>query len=453
VVDENGDPESAQGGGVVYSGVGFTVGNGKSFLLPSCDVKVNGYRFKGWVENSTSTSLEAANGATFLDPDNDNQNTVTVNGHVTYKAHYGTVKVVTVSEAGSSEPNGGYATYRDTVLTGSNYTLPPAHDVDGYEFVGWYVGSIEDLVNGGYSLKPSINNPTFYQPDAKYENVSADFGIVAVYRLVSSGAITIDYANSKATIDGAYTGTDVANIPMDITVNTVVLDRTFTEGAFSTVVLPFSVALSNVNGADFYGLSQMSYADGKWTAGATPVSGSLKANTPYLVNPTATTITFAGSATLKTTENPSTTIAPWEFRGTYGRVNFGDSSETILGRAYGFVAKDTVINETQWSVGQFAKAGSGAYIPPMRAYLVYNDANGSAKDAGGLGLGGAAALPDVIEVKIMDEQGQVTEMVVLNPATGAISKDRWFDIQGRELKAKPTIKGRYLHNGKIEVVK
>ena len=31
--------------------------------------------------------------------------------------------------------------------------------------------------------------------------------------------------------------------------------------------------------------------------------------------------------------------------------------------------------------------------------------------------------------------------------------DRWFDLQGRLLKGKPTVKGTYYHNGKAVVVK
>jgi hypothetical protein len=344
----------------------------------------------------------------------------------------------------------GYADYGSLTLKDVKFIgeFMPCKDENGiaceYNSVGGLVGEI----NKGVTL--TLDNCIFRGNFLG----TGDFHPISTYiGEVQTGAISINSDHSRATINGAYTGSEKASIPGEITVNEVVLNRTFTPGAFSTIVLPFSIELDKVSGAKFYGLSQMSYENGKWTAGATPVSGRLEADTPYLVNPSAATITFDGSVTLKTTENPVTTTNGWKFRGAYGRVNFGDSSETILGRAYGFVAKDTVINGTQWSVGQFAKAGSKAYIPPMRAYLVYNEANGAAKDAGGLGLGGAAALPDVIEVKIMDEQGKVTETVVLNPATGAISKDRWFDVQGRQLKAKPAIKGRYLHNGKIEVVK
>ena len=53
----------------------------------------------------------------------------------------------------------------------------------------------------------------------------------------------------------------------------------------------------------------------------------------------------------------------------------------------------------------------------------------------------------------MDEQRKVTEVATFNTVTGEITLDRWFDLQGRQLKGKPSIKGKYLHNGKVEVVK
>ena len=38
-------------------------------------------------------------------------------------------------------------------------------------------------------------------------------------------------------------------------------------------------------------------------------------------------------------------------------------------------------------------------------------------------------------------------------APAAQVQDRWFDLQGRLLKGKPTVKGTYYHNGKAVVVK
>ena len=88
----------------------------------------------------------------------------------------------------------------------------------------------------------------------------------------------------------------------------------------------------------------------------------------------------------------------------------------------------------------------------MRAYLVYNESNGGAKSADGLSRG-IEPLPEAIGVVLLDAQGNVTEKGTLNTITGLIHMDRWFDVQGRVLKNKPTIKGRYLHNGRLEVVK
>ena len=273
------------------------------------------------------------------------------------------------------------------------------------------------------------------------------------------GAVTVESDYSLATIDGAYTGDEETVIPEVITVGGVVLDRNFEIGKLSTIMLPFDMSdfgglidLNRVHGAKFYGLSQMQYKDGKWTAGATEITGNLTANIPYLVEPTATRITFDGEVYLNTgvASERKTDRDGWEFRGTYKRFVFGDSSE-ILGNAYGFVAKDTTISGKSFSAGQFVKAGPRAYIPPMRAYLVRVGSSSGAKNASGFGEFGE--LPEVIDLKIMDEHGNVTETATLNTRTGEIMRDRWFDLQGRQLKGKPSIKGKYLHNGKVEVVK
>ncbi len=273
------------------------------------------------------------------------------------------------------------------------------------------------------------------------------------------GAVTVESDYSLATIDGAYTGDEETVVPEDIRVDGVVLDRNFTIGAFSTVMLPFDMSefgidLSRVHGAEFYGFSEMKYENGKWTAGATKVSGYLSANTPYLVKPTATRITFDGEVFMSAKKNGDfvTSQGDWEFRGTYKRFVFGDSiNANPQITYYGFVARDTTLDGKEFSAGQFVKAGPRAYIYPMRAYLVHNGANGSQKNAGG--LGGIGELPETIDLKIMDENGVVTETATLNTRTSEIKRDRWYDLQGRQLKGKPAEKGRYLHNGRVEVVK
>lgn len=268
------------------------------------------------------------------------------------------------------------------------------------------------------------------------------------------GAVNVSVDRSLATIDGAYVNDDEVEIGFDVAVDTVVFTRTFVSGAASTMMLPFSIAVENVEGAKFYGFSQMvKDENGKWTAGVSEVTGTLEANTPYLVKPTQTSLVFHGEVTLNTTGTKVSTVdayPEWEFRGTYRHFVFGE--EGIAGTAYGFVAKDTTLSGKHFDAGQFVKAGPRAYIPAMRAYLVYNESNGGAKSASGLGYG-TESLPETIGVVLMDAQGNVTEKGTLNTVTGRIHMNRWFDVQGRVLKNKPTIKGRYLHNGRLEVVK
>ena len=69
-----------------------------------------------------------------------------------------------------------------------------------------------------------------------------------------------------------------------------------------------------------------------------------------------------------------------------------------------------------------------------------------------------SSIPEALNVEIVDKDGSTTVIGKINTRTGEIrlnsrSVDRWFDLQGRVLNGKPGVKGRYLHNGKIEIVK
>ena len=111
----------------------------------------------------------------------------------------------------------------------------------------------------------------------------------------------------------------------------------------------------------------------------------------------------------------------------------------------------------------------------MRGYLVYRSVE---KDENGDVNGGdspknapmpqyvsqsflapsVSSIPEALNVEIVDKDGSTTVIGKINTRTGEIrlnsrSVDRWFDLQGRVLNGKPSVKGRYLHNGKIEIVK
>ena len=98
------------------------------------------------------------------------------------------------------------------------------------------------------------------------------------------------------------------------------------------------------------------------------------------------------------------------------------------------------------------KIAEGAFINLMRAYLVYHKSAAMQKSARG-NFGSGIALPDELDIEIENENGIVVQTGTLNTVTGEVRMDRWFDLKGRKLNAKPTAKGTYYKNGKRVIIK
>jgi hypothetical protein len=113
-VDANGDFDGS------YSGPGYDVAKGQAFILPECDVIVNGYTFKGWVVGSTSTSLEASDGATFLSPGEEYTPTSNPNN---IKAHYEPLNISLADNANNEETLYMYAGKKAHSVTLADRTL------------------------------------------------------------------------------------------------------------------------------------------------------------------------------------------------------------------------------------------------------------------------------------------------------------------------------------------
>ena len=113
-VDANGDFDDS------YSGPGYDVAKGQAVILPECDVIVNGYTFKGWVVGSTSTSLEASDGATFLSPGEEYTPTSNPNN---IKAHYEPLNISLVDNANNEETLYMYAGKKAHSVTLADRTL------------------------------------------------------------------------------------------------------------------------------------------------------------------------------------------------------------------------------------------------------------------------------------------------------------------------------------------
>ncbi len=107
-------------------------------------------------------------------------------------------------------------------------------------------------------------------------------------------------------------GTDEITIPQDITVGGVTFNRTFTVDASSTVMLPFSIAVSKVSGGKFYGFVGVDKNTDGWEVVMQEVdpSGTLQAHTPYLFKPSATQMTFnLGGETVTLKANSESTYS------------------------------------------------------------------------------------------------------------------------------------------------
>ena len=271
------------------------------------------------------------------------------------------------------------------------------------------------------------------------------------------GAVTLSQTRSanSAVIDGEYTGEDSIKIMTDVSVNSVVLNRSFVENTMSTLMLPFSIDTSKVKGAKIYRFKRVDVDEetGVWKVVIgriyTPQVG---ANTPYLVLPTADKMTFEGPVTFNTTTSPLENVngleegSSWEFKGVYAHTEFDEVQED--GPMYAFAGQ----NKDGVKVGQFKKIGSGVKAYPMQAYLVNHGGNVAAKSARA-SLGHSVALPDVIDIEVEDENGIVVEAGRLDRGSGEVRMDRWFDLKGRKLNSKPSVKGTYYNNGKKVIIK
>ena len=313
----------------------------------------------------------------------------------------------------------------------------------GYNFLGWTITENSDEYVDGIAAG-STGDKTFYaQWEKVFPFLVGDYGAIKIYEGVGG--------KLAAELDGS--SNEAVDIPTDVQVDTIRFNRVFNSGKMSTVMFPFTIDTSKVHGGKFYEFALLEHNGSKWTATVNPPeAGIIMANRPYLVMPSETApLTFDLSApvTFNTSEMHPSTSGDWSFNGTYVYKKFA-AGDPELGRAYGFAASAS--NGVQ--VGQFVKAGTGAWLRPMRAYLVYNGSsltrsiNASARPSMNI-----AELPELIDVKIQDANGKVVGWGSLDTRTGEFKVDRWFDLQGRRLNGKPTTKGTYYNNGKKVIVK
>lgn len=224
-------------------------------------------------------------------------------------------------------------------------------------------------------------------------------------------------------------------------VNKIVVERNATIAAYSTLILPAEVDLSTTTKNIDAAYVPTSYNVAENTMYFT-VAEKILANTPYLVKVTGENLTeFVFTATSGNYaveaigEEYSFFLqnSCWEFTGIYKKKSW----KTSPGNVYGYDAAD----------GVFVKAGDNVTVYPMRAYLTCH----KPQMVKGLGKVAEESLPDVINVRFVDKDGGTLSIGKMNTKTGEIQmQDRYYDLKGRKLNAKPQNKMMYVNKKVIK---
>lgn len=338
----------------------------------------------------------------------------------------------------------------------------------GYSITMTPTGSVQDVGDGDVTASCNVaftENATGDDATALFSEVLEIVnGTISVKaKEVKYGAVTIstDENGASAIIDGTSEETVSITDKDNVVVKAITFNRTFPvnaegENKMSTLVLPFSIAKSKVEGAEFYELNDVVGTKVRiWKS-----LDVLEANTPYIIRTTADHLTFNLEEDEKISFNTEkmndskSSDGLWTIHGVYSYKKW-EEGDPELGRAYGYTAKAT----NNLSVGKFARNGAGAYIKPLRAYLLKASEEKSSKARRMLAKSYSSIVgessPDEMDVEIVDrETGETTVIGKLNPATGEIRMiNEWFDMKGRKLNSKPTTKGIYYFNGKQVIVK
>lgn len=276
------------------------------------------------------------------------------------------------------------------------------------------------------------------------------------------GDADVDWSTRTATL---VDGSGKESVSYDaMTVDHVVLDRKFTSGSVATIVLPITVPVSDISGAEVYYFNKVAKnaETGRWKVTMTTVKDQVVANTPYALIPSAETVEFTGgpytfTATSsepmvveRTAEAPNEDIT-WSFIGVsskYQAASEGGNSE--IGWDYCYAAQTQ--EEGGIRKGQFTI--TDGWVDPMHAYLHRNPvkvAGNSLAKKSALSYDYDAVV-ESLDVEFDDENGTMA-IGHLNSATGIITIDRWVDLKGRKIQGKPSAKGAYFNNHKKVIVK
>ena len=231
-------------------------------------------------------------------------------------------------------------------------------------------------------------------------------------------------------------------------INEIIVARGAASAEYSTLMLPAEVNVSESSEITDVYVPTGYVMDDKTLDFLREESGTISANTPYLVHVTGSpeSFTFTKSSGTYNIVAPekneySTTLdhSCWDFTGSYAKKYWATAPANIYG--YAAAAGEN------YGAGQFVKVGEKVTLPPLRAYLTCTNK----------GLGKSSTdnvydnLPDVIKVRLLDKSGETLSIGTMNTRTGEIQmQDRYYDLKGRKLNGKPQNKIMYVNKKVIK---
>ena len=324
-------------------------------------------------------------------------------------------------------------------VKGPAYFEPVSDDVtipqpkrDGYVFLGWTSWDIEEPVKDVVLPAGTKGGHLFVAHWQKLLDPETDeFSGVTINTVEGSNTVTFDGSSE-----------DTVSIPLPLEASQVVYNRDFLVGEPAAVFLPFDVK-DNVTaiGGKFYRFDKVEFEAEKWVVTMRQVA-ELEANMPYLFMPEEEHLTFdlnGKSVIMQTEEKTPNTKNGWTFRGTYEKkVWTGESTD------FGFSAA----NPEDAVKRQFTRFGDGDYILPLRCYLSYDGENSPV--ASQRHKAPIASLPDIIEIKFVDEDGNPVGIKTVKAMTQGTNV--WYDLNGRRVDGTKNPQGIYVSGGKKIVV-
>lgn len=305
-----------------------------------------------------------------------------------------------------------------------------------------------------YITNDAINNGIFNHLVAK----TSDYKLYAYNNTLMMKkdypAIRYITGDGKTTafIDGDYYGS-IGEVEAK-TVDSVVFERKFPLSAngYSTIMLPFSAKLNQLSGVkNIYYFRGVEEVNGKMEVqvqnikdGAEDISQvEIQAYRPYLIQMESETLKIKGAVEIKSNNSyPVSSSGLWFFNGNDEFLEF--TSEHVAGdNIYGF---NDQVSENFKTAGQFVKIGSGASIPPFRAFIFTRDIFGPEfKETK------RPATMDVVIVESTNGNEHTTVIGRIDTRTGEFKMNRNYDLKGRKLNGTHQARGAYY--GKKVLVK